>query len=291
VSRGAMPTFFVVGAAKAGTTSLHSYLDLHPEIGMSAVKEPGYFAGPANGRPYPPGRISRREDYEALFDSSFQARGESSPNYACAPIRDGVPERIAAAVPEAKIVYLVRDPVARTISHHAHRVALGEQPPGLAAALGGLATPEQTPETCMSLYAAQLEPYLRRFGEQRVKVLDQADLLSDRRRVLRELFEFVQVDPEFDSPEFDREHYRANERRRYPPGYERLVGATLAPRLRWVPKGTRRAVRVGAERLLFRRLAPVAVEDELRERLRELYRPDVERLRALTGKRFSSWSI
>jgi hypothetical protein len=291
MSRGAMPTFFVIGAAKAGTTSLHSYLDLHPEIGMSTVKEPGYFAGPENGRPYPKGRISRREDYEALFDPAFAVRGESSPNYACAPIRSGVPERIASVVPGAKIVYLVRDPVARTVSHHAHRVALGDQRAGLTEALRRLDAPEELPETCMSLYGAQLEPYLRRFGEERVMVLDQAELLAARGDVMRELFGFLGVDAGFASPEFAREHYRARDRRRYPPGYERLVGSTLAPHLRWMPEGLRRRARGTAERLVFRKLVPPQLDRELRERLRALYRPDVERLRSLTGKGFSSWSV
>ena len=86
-----LPTFFIIGAAKAGTTSLHFYLDQHPQIQMSAIKEPNYFAGAANGIPYPVGRVDRLERYEQLFDPAFEVRGEASPSYTSAPRRLGVP--------------------------------------------------------------------------------------------------------------------------------------------------------------------------------------------------------
>ena len=180
---GALPTFFIIGAAKAGTTSMHYYLGLHPQIQMSSVKEPGYFAGPENGRPYPSGRISTLSDYEALFDPSFAVRGEASPNYTFAPVRSGVPSRIKQLVPEAKLIYLVRDPVARTISHHQHTVALGDERRSLAAVLSDLSEADSLAQISMSLYARQLEPYLAHFERDRIMVIDQADFSTDRRRV------------------------------------------------------------------------------------------------------------
>ena len=120
----ALPTFFVIGAPKAGTTSLHTYLDAHPQIQMSAVKEPRFYAGPDNGIAYPPDHVADPAAYEALFDPAFPVRGESSTDYATHPRRTGVPERIKAAVPEARFVYMVRDPIARTVSHHRMTTAL-----------------------------------------------------------------------------------------------------------------------------------------------------------------------
>src|SRR5258708_4333366 len=126
----ALPTFFIIGAGKAGTSSLHHYLDQHPEIQMSSNKEPHFFAGPENGFPYAMGRVSGLKEYERLFDPAFSVRGESSPGYTSYPRRQGVPERIRELVPDAKFIYLARDPIARTVSHHLHRIAVaGQRPP------------------------------------------------------------------------------------------------------------------------------------------------------------------
>jgi histone H3/H4 len=288
---GALPTFFVIGAAKAGTTSMHYYLDLHPQIQMSSVKEPGYFAGPENGRPYPSGRISELEEYEALFDPSFAVRGEASPNYTFAPVRSGVPQRIKQLVPDAKFIYLVRDPIARTISHHKHRVALGEEQRTLESVLSDLSEADSLPETSMSLYASQLEPYLAHFEQERIMIIDQADFFGKRERVLREVFAFLDVEETFWTPRFAKQLYQARERRRYPPGYEQLVGRRLAVHLRWVPKSVRRALRRAVERVAFPRLSEAAVDDALQARLKTLYAEDVKRLRELTGMPFASWSV
>jgi len=197
-----LPTFFIIGAPKAGTTSLHLYLDSHPEVQMSANKEPRFFAGPENGIPYAPGRVSDLEGYESLFDSSFAVRGEASTDYAIHPRRAGVPERIGKLVPNAKFIYMVRDPIARTISHYQMRVAVLGERRSLEEALGDFAD-VASPYVWPSLYASQLELYLRRFPRERMLVVDQADLLADRRHTLQEIFRFLEVDETVDSSQFD----------------------------------------------------------------------------------------
>ena len=90
-----MPTFFVIGAAKCGTTSLHEYLDLHPDISMSDVKEPSYFlerTGRTGNKP------SGRDAYLGLFKEGTAARGESSPQYSAFPHQGGVPRAIRLEV-------------------------------------------------------------------------------------------------------------------------------------------------------------------------------------------------
>jgi hypothetical protein len=286
-----LPTFFIIGAAKAGTTSLHYYLDLHPEVQMSAVKETHFFAGPADGRPYELGRVETLEEYEALFDPSVPVRGEACPSYTSHPFREGVPGRIKELVPEARFVYSVRDPVARTVSHHQHRVSVGGEDRSLGEVLGPCADPLQARETCMSLYATQLENYLRHFPAERFLVVDQAELLSDRDAVLRQLFAFLEVDEGFTSPEFDAELLKTSERRRYPVGYNYFVRRVAAPALRRVPAPMRRSLRRGIERRVFPPLPQPELDDQLRAQLESLYRGEVERLRVLTGKEFASWSV
>src|SRR4051812_36073420 len=104
-----LPTFLVIGAAKSGTTSLHSYLDLHPRVAMSEPKEPSFF----NREDWE----IRRDWYESLFDPAAEVRGESSTAYTRYPIVRGAPERIRALVPDAKLVYVVRDPIDRLVAH------------------------------------------------------------------------------------------------------------------------------------------------------------------------------
>jgi hypothetical protein len=286
----ALPNFFIVGAAKAGTTSLHYYLDQHPQIGMSTDKEPNFFSGPANGIPYPLGRVDSLPAYERLFDPAFPVRGEASVGYTNHPRRQGVPERIKELVPEAKFVYVVRDPVARTVSHYQHRVAAEGERRSLPEALGDLSDPYSV-YLCPSFYARQLELYLDSFPPERILVLDQANLLADREATLREVFSFLSVDEAFSSAQFDDELYRSGDRRVYPAAYSRLIAPLEASAKRLLPRGLRRSLRRSVERVLWRPVPRPALPDELRARLEELFADEVERLRALTGKTFPGWSL
>jgi hypothetical protein len=286
----ALPTFFIIGAPKAGTTSLHLYLDQHPEIQMSANKEPRYFAGPENGVPYPPGRVSTLDEYEALFDPSVAVRGEASTDYAFHPRREGVPARIKRLVPDARFLYLVRDPIARTISHYKMRVAfLGERRP-LTQVLADLSDPA-SPYVWPSLYASQLERYLSAFPLERIMVVDQADLLSERERTLREIFSFLDVTPDVTSERFHERLSDSREWRAYSFWYSRLVDSVIAPAARWVPASARRSVRRSLERHLWPEVETPSLDPDLERRLHTMFGNEADRLRALTGQAFSSWSV
>jgi hypothetical protein len=285
----ALPTFFIIGAPKAGTTSLHHYLDQHPEVQMSAVKEPQFFSGPANGIPYRMGRIEDLGRYEELFDPAVRVRGEATAEYAVSPRRAGVPERIKEMVPAAKFIYLVRNPVPRTVSNYKMMVALKGERRSLREALGDFSDLRSL-YISPSLYATQLELYLRQFPEERVLVLDQADLRSDRMPTLRRVFSFLDVDPEVESAGFEEELLTSQEWREYPDGYADFVAKRVAPLFRWIPTGFRRSVRGAVERRLWPSV-DTSMDDELRERLEERFAPEVERLRQLTGQPFSGWSV
>ncbi len=285
-----LPTFFIIGAAKAGTTSLHSYLAQHPEVQMAANKEPRFFAGPEDGIPYPPDRVSRLEDYEALFDPSFAVRGEASTDYAAHPRRRGAPERIRGLIPEAKFVYLVRDPLARTISHYRMGVALMGERRSLREATGDLAE-LRSPYLASSLYATQLRLYLEHFAAERVLVVDQADLLSERRRTLGEIFAFLGVADVGEQVRSEEELLSAAEWRTYSPRYLELSNRFLVPASRWIPRRLRRSLRRSADRILFPPLETPALDAESRGRLQRLFAPEVEQLREMTGKEFASWSF
>jgi len=286
----ALPTFFIIGAAKAGTTSLHCYLDQHPDIQMSTVKEPNFFSDDKSGIPYPPGRVSSLGDYERLFDADVSARGEASVAYASYPRRQGAPERIKELIPEAKFIYLVRDPIERTVSHYQHGVAYGGETRSLRETLGDLSDPYSVC-ICPSLYAYQLERYLDHFSHERILVVDQVELLTDRRTTLRRIFAFLSVEESFESRQFDEELNTSREHRMYPAGYQGMRELTVAAPLRRLPPRLRRSLRRVAERMLWSPVESSSLDGDLRSKLEELYVDDTERLRALTGKAFPTWSI
>jgi hypothetical protein len=274
---------------KAGTTSLHHYLDQHPEIQMASVKETNFFSGPPNGTPYPAGlkRVERIEEYEELFNPAFRVRGEASPSYAAYPQRMGVPERINDLIPQAKLIYLVRDPVARAVSQYDHYVSYENERIALENALDP--SDPHGRYTSPSFYAAQLDRYLRYFPMERILVVDQADLLGDRQATLREIFAFLDVDESFYSQNFDLEMNTGEELRRYSP-FVVLVRRARATPLQRLPRGLRVSLRRTFRRMASRPLEKSVLNDDLRARLHELYADDIQRLRELTGKTFSTWS-
>lgn len=285
----ALPTFFIIGAPKAGTTSIHHYLDQHPKVQMSPVKEPRFFAGPEDGIPYPPDRVGDLAEYERLFDFAVPVRGESSTDYATHPRRQGVPGRIKELVPDAKFIYLVRDPVARTISHYKMEAALLGERRTLREALGDFSD-LRSPYLSPSLYATQLELYLDAFPQARILVVDQADLQAHREETLRQVFAFLAVGDVVDFSGFDEEHLGSSDWRAYPNGYADFVARYVAPRFSWIPRNLRRSARRSVERVLWRPV-DTSLDDDLRTRLEDLYAPEVARLRTLTGKEFPTWSV
>ena len=188
-----LPNLIVIGAAKCGTTSLHEYLDEHPQIAMSREKELHFFVDRKNWN-------RGLAWYEAQFDASAPVRGESSPGYSAYPLYEGVAERMAATIPEAKLVYLVRDPVERVVSHYTHRTVNWPEMGTLEEALADphvrewLVTP--------SRYWLQLEQYLEHFQPEQILVVDSDEL----RASLPRIFELAGVDPSFRSPGFERAH-------------------------------------------------------------------------------------
>lgn len=129
------PDFFVVGAAKAGTTALYYWLKQHPDVFLPSVKEPGFFAfdgekaTPANG-PYDPAYAAEictnADAYRALYhNAGSRLKGDISPAYLLSPNASG---RIAFRRPDARIVIVLRDPVRRAFSQYMHHMRDGLEP-------------------------------------------------------------------------------------------------------------------------------------------------------------------
>jgi hypothetical protein len=278
--RGALPNLVVVGGLKCGTTSLHHYLNLHPEVEMSRPKELNFFVAELN---WPLGP----DWYASHFSGRASVRGESSPHYTNRPRFEGVAERMRSVVGDARIVYMVRDPIDRMLSHYLHNVGGGYDDRTLADAF---ADPESAYVT-RSRYFFQLEPYLEEFGPERIEIVGREELKRDRPATMRRVFAFLGVDPDFSSEQFEREWETGTAKGR---GRFRLMDrAVRLPGLRAVDRNFDRLpepLRWLVERVVHDPGAGAAPKPEvppsLRQQLADLFRDDVARLEGVAGRGF-----
>ncbi|MBA2521920.1 MAG: sulfotransferase [Solirubrobacterales bacterium] len=276
---GALPNLIVVGAQKCGTSGLHYYLGLHPEVSMSNPKELNFFIEERN---YPRGL----EWYERHFDPAARCRGESSPNYTAYPQHLGVPERMAEVVPDARLVYIVRDPIERITAHWVHNYAKRREKGDLSATL----LHPNTSYVSRSKYHMQLQRFLEHFPSERILILDQADLRDDRMPTLRRLFEFAGVDPSFEHPKFEQVRHSTSRKKRATRLGMRVQRASRTPAGRRVPRRAWLAMDVALP--LSKPIdKPQGVADALGEEVLEVLHEDAERLRAHTGRDFAHWSV
>jgi hypothetical protein len=190
-----LPTFVVIGAMKAGTVSLCHYLDDHPDVFLGRggrFGEPNYFVAEQNW--------SRGRDwYESLFDGAngadgaasdkAAAIGECSPSYSWAHTFRGVPERMAQVIPQSRLIYVVRDPIARMHSMYMHQVSAGRERRRAEVAL------RDDRYLWPSRYGFQLAAFLDHFDRSQVLVIASEVLRHRPREALSEVFDHLAVDP------------------------------------------------------------------------------------------------
>jgi len=275
-----LPNFFVIGAMKSGTSSLHAYLQSHPQIFMSEPKEPDYFVQVLNwGR--------GQEWYESLFAGSERAvaRGEASTSYSMRHAWPGPAKRIASVVPEARIVYLVRDPIERMLSHYIMLRKTGkEQRPA------EKAFREEPGYIRTSSYWFQLEAYLEHFPRERVFVLTSEALRHDRASTVRRVWEFLGVDATYVPEALSAERNRSTDR-----ATRTLAGSRLkrSAALRAVTGVTPAPVRRLFGRITLKplKVTDVPISAELRAELAALLQPQVRAIRPFLDGGFDGWGI
>ncbi len=270
-----LPNFLVIGAAKAGTTSIYHYLRANPQVFMPETKELNFFVG---NDEWPKGTSWYERHFDAAGDAV--AVGEASPNYSKYPLFPGVPERVAKLLPDVRLVYLVRHPIERFRSGYLDEVRRGRQRNPIETTLdsnpGYLAA---------SKYAMQIEQYLEYFSRDQLLVVTSEDLRRNRAATMRVVHEFLGVDDvapatltdEFNRTEGKRMLRPLARRLRHLPGAR--AGARLVPGVsRWL--GTRPLDPERAE-----------ISPAFERQLRDLLRDDVRRLRSYLGEEFDGWGI
>lgn len=294
------PDFFIVGAPKCGTTSLHQYLRQHPGIFMPELKEVKFFGADRQPRHTP--KLTLPE-YLSLFEAAPPGArvGEASVGYLRST---SAAAEIAEFSPGAQAIVMLRDPVEVMHALHSELVFLGVEdladfgeavaaepdrragrriPPNINNPRGlfyreAVAFPEQ------------LERYFDALGRDRVHVVIFDDFKADTAASVRDTFRFLDVDESF-TPALDVANPAKVARSRAlqrvlssPPGWMR--GAVR----RLMPRPTRKRLYRSAMRFNARAQARQAMEPELRARLAAELAPEVQRLSELLGRDLTHWS-
>ena len=280
----ALPNLIIIGGLKCGTTSIHHYLGLHPEVQMSKPKELNFFVEELNWD-------LGLEWYRARFDARFAVRGESSPHYTNQPRFKGIAERIQAHCPDAKLIYMVRDPIKRVLSHWVHATGAGYEH-------GEIDDVLSRPDTAYvhrSMFWMQLQPYLRRFERDQVEVISSEELQNEREATMRRAFRFAGVDEDFTHEQFDREWEKSSAKQG--DKYQVMERLVKLPVLRSFDRNFDRlpeSLRWVVEKLVHDPDKPSApkpqLSEELAERLRGRFRDDVAGLEEFAGRTFDGWS-
>lgn len=204
------PNFLIIGAPKCGTTSLHKYLSQHPQIFMSANKEPHFFAyegkmpdfrGPGDDRAGTNTHsVVHLRDYQALFEGAAGAIaiGEASTMYL---YHLDAPAHIHHYIPEVKLIAFLRHPVDRAFSHYLHlrndgRERLEDFREALEAESDRISQ-HYAPAwhyRQVSLYAPQITRYLDRFAPEQIRFYLYEDFKHNPQAIVREIFQFLGVD-------------------------------------------------------------------------------------------------
>ena len=202
------PNFIIIGAMKAATTSLYTYLKQHPDVFMTAIKEPMFFNNFQNNNKFKVlGRKTKKittfEQYYPLFDAvkNEKAIGEASPAYIS---NEDCPSLIQQYLPNTKIIAVLRQPVARAYSNFLHARRADREPiADFETAFNKEA--ERKTENWSPLYhykdkgyyAEQLERYYTLFQEENIKILLFEDLVNNPIKTTQELFKFLNIDKSF----------------------------------------------------------------------------------------------
>jgi len=153
-----LPDFIVMGAMKCGTSTLYEQLAAQPGVFMSTPKEPNFFSDDDV--------FARGVDwYQSLFAAAArdQIIGEASTHYTKLPTYPMACERLIEAIPNARLIYLMRHPIDRLVSHYIHDWTMGEAPATIDDAVYST-----SPYVDYGRYHFQLAPYISHFGRENI---------------------------------------------------------------------------------------------------------------------------
>ena len=315
MSKKILPNFFIVGAAKAGTTSLYHYLKQHPEIYMSPIKEPNYFAKDIDvcafeesykkialidTKKYFASKklqeldfafITKFEDYVELFREvkNEKAIGEISNSYLYSKV---AAKEIKKLIPNARIIMILRNPIERAYSHY-----LMDVRSGLVSGKSFLKTVLEDFKReskgwgishlyiDLGLYYEQVKRYLDIFPKENVKIILYEDYKQNSKKVLVELLEFLGVSKDVSIDLNKRYNVRAAPRFPVLNTLARRVYAFMAPKL---PLTLRENLKKMYRKVFFSSYKGGLTAEE-KKVLLKFFEEDIKKLSALIQRDLSHW--
>ncbi len=296
-----MPTFIIIGAAKAGTTALHSYLGQHPMVYFTRLKEPNFFAfegetvafcGPGDDYTINSYSVTDLATYQAGFcrASGETARGEASVIYL---YNEKAPRRIRHHVPDARLIIILREPIERAYSSFLFAKRDGREL--YDDFLRAVAAEESRIRegwqhlfhyTQVGLYHEQLLRYYDLFPADQIKVFLYEDLKTAPLEVIAEIFRFIGVDDSFVPDMSYRPFVSGIPRSR---ALQRLLFKPFAAKRvikHFVPEGARQRLK---EAISARNVMRPPMPPEARERLLPIFREDILKLQGLIDRDLGHW--
>ena len=282
--------FFIVGAAKSGTTSLARYLNDHPEIQMSEIKEPNYFSFEEVDAQqlHSDGRIIRTEkEYHELFSGQTEkVWGEASVSYLFYP---NAASRIQLYNPKAKIIILLRAPSKRAYSHYIMDQRLGLVDMNFEDIVYKKGSNpklnlyyQQYIE--LGFYFAQVSRYLQIFGKENVSVNLMSDFISEPSEFTKMIYSFVGVDSNFSPEKYDRHNAHMASKNRI---IQRMYKSKIIRKS--IKKLSSPKLLKLIQKVAFKNGKPNDLGQELEKQLKSIYREDVIKLEALLNRNLNEW--
>jgi hypothetical protein len=300
-----LPNFLIIGAAKAGTSSLYYYLKQHPQIYMPSSrtqKEPDFFAleGEKLEYPGPKGtfkinnRITDIATYRSLFSNVTNeiAIGEASTLYIYS---EKAPERIKHYIPNTKLIAILRDPIERAYSHYLYWAGLGFEPDINFDFAKAIAQEKSRIDKGWNaswhyvqrgFYYIQLKRYFNLFDSNQIKVYLYEDLVKDRLSVAQDIFDFLDVNNSF-IPNVEKTHNKTEV-----PKNQTLNALISRPNpikaiLKFlVPTNLRKNI---ADTIKKQNQGKPKLSPQIRKQLLEVYREDILQLQDLINRDLSNW--
>lgn len=300
-----LPDFLIVGAAKSATSSLHIYLNQHPQIRMPAIKESWFFSfldrPPAYASPGVLNSVvSRLEDYARLFEDAApgQTLGDASPSYLYT-YEDAI-RNIRAVYPpdklkDLRIIISLREPVSRAFSQYWTFKRFDHEPLPFEQATDAAVISRRLADnwnifydyTGFGRYYEQVKAYLDAFGRERVLIVLYDDIQKDPLQVCQSIFAFLGVAADFvPNVRFKYNNLTGEARVKWPIRMLTSRNPLKRAAAALIPKPLRQLILFGAGKLLLRR---GELGDSTRRALAHGFAEDIARLETLIGRDLTHW--
>jgi len=280
-----LPDFIIIGAGKCGTTSLHNYLNQHPQVYICPKKETFFFLEEAQRNKFKHwGAVTSLAEYRDLFKDAppNHVVGEISTNYYAYP---GSAKLIHDLLPTVKLIAILREPAERAFSGYQMRVRAGHEKMDFESLIS-----EDNCYIKRGFYYSELQPFLSVFDRDRIKIVLFDDLCQNAVGFMQDLFRYIEVDDRFvpDMSKRGREgglpkNQTWNSLLRKPNPLRTSVAAVLKL---FMPLEMRQKIRAN---LLNQNIYKAKLSPETRKRLIDIYRSDILQLQDLIERDLSAW--